>query len=212
MLEQSASLPGSAERVEHALAAGHLAGLAGSLAGLQRLGGLADDALGRRGVLLQVLGRGPGSTAFCTSGRISVLPSFVFVWPSNCGSCSFTEMMAAKPSRVSSPERFGSFSFRMPLRAGVIVDGTRDGLLEAVQMRAALVGVDVVGEGHDGVRGIGAWTTAWPLPRCRRRSRPRSRWACSAFPCPRSRYFTKSTMPPMRTGTPRCGGLAVRRR
>ena len=56
----------------------------------------------------------PWATAFCTSGRISVLPSFVFVWPSNCGSCSFTEMMAARPSRASSPERFGSFSFRRP--------------------------------------------------------------------------------------------------
>ena len=48
-------LAGHAERIEHVLAAGHLAGLAGSLAGLQRLSGLADDALGRRGVLLQVL-------------------------------------------------------------------------------------------------------------------------------------------------------------
>ena len=42
------------------------------------------------------------------------------------------------------------------LRAGVIVDGTRNGLLEAIHMRAAFMGVDVVGEGHDGVRGIGA--------------------------------------------------------
>ena len=57
----------------------------------------------------------PCVTAFWTSGRISELPSFVFVWPSNCGSCSFTEMTAAKPSRVSSPERLLSFSFRMPL-------------------------------------------------------------------------------------------------
>ena len=56
----------------------------------------------------------PWVTAFCTSGRISVLPSFVFVWPSNCGSCSFTDTMAAQPSRVSSPERLESFSLRMP--------------------------------------------------------------------------------------------------
>ena len=41
------------------------------------------------------------------------------------------------------------------LRAGVIVDGTRNGLLEAVHMRAALMGIDIVGEGHDGVGGIG---------------------------------------------------------
>ena len=43
------------------------------------------------------------------------LPSFVFVWPSNCGSASFTEITAVRPSRTSSPVRFSSFSFSMPL-------------------------------------------------------------------------------------------------
>ena len=52
--------------------------------------------------------------AVCTSERISVLPSFVFVCPSNCGSCNFTEMTAAKPSRVSSPVKLGSLSFKRP--------------------------------------------------------------------------------------------------
>ena len=41
------------------------------------------------------------------------------------------------------------------LVARVLVDGARDGLLEAVEVRAALVRVDVVGERHDGVRGVG---------------------------------------------------------
>ena len=42
------------------------------------------------------------------------LPSFVFVWPSNCGFSSFTDMTAASPSRTSSPSRLSSFfrSFR----------------------------------------------------------------------------------------------------
>ena len=42
------------------------------------------------------------------------LPSFVFVWPSNCGLRSFTETTAARPSRTSSPSSFSSFfsSFR----------------------------------------------------------------------------------------------------
>ena len=43
------------------------------------------------------------------------LPSFAFVWPSNCGFCSFTEITAASPSRTSSPSRLSSFSFRRPL-------------------------------------------------------------------------------------------------
>ena len=37
-----------------------------------------------------------------------VLPSLVLVWPSNCGLASLTEMIAASPSRISSPESFSS--------------------------------------------------------------------------------------------------------
>ena len=45
------------------------------------------------------------STWFLTSG----LPSFVLVWPSNCGSGSFTLTTEVRPSRVSSPARLPSF-------------------------------------------------------------------------------------------------------
>ena len=54
-------------------------------------------------------------TTRCTNVLASVLPSFVFVWPSNCGSPSLMEMTAVSPSRMSSPVRFSSFSLRMPL-------------------------------------------------------------------------------------------------
>ena len=47
---------------------------------------------------------------FCTNDLASVLPSLVLVWPSNCGSASFTWMIAVRPSRTSSPVRFSSFS------------------------------------------------------------------------------------------------------
>ena len=49
-----------------------------------------------------------------TKPSIGGLPSLVFVWPSNCGSWSFTETTAVSPSRTSSPVRFGSFSFSIP--------------------------------------------------------------------------------------------------
>ena len=52
------------------------------------------------------------ATAPSTRGRMSALPSFVLVWPSNWGSSSFTEMMAVKPSRMSSPERGASVAFK----------------------------------------------------------------------------------------------------
>ena len=53
-------------------------------------------------------------TVVSTSERMLVLPSFVFVWPSNCGSRSFTLTIAMSPSRTSSPSRFSSFSFKRP--------------------------------------------------------------------------------------------------
>ena len=57
-------------------------------------------------------------TVVSTNDRISVLPSFVFVCPSNCGSRSFTDTMAVIPSRMSSPMRLSSFSLsRALLRA-----------------------------------------------------------------------------------------------
>jgi len=40
----------------------------------------------------------------------SELPSFVLVCPSNCGSLTFTEITAARPSLMSSPVRLASFS------------------------------------------------------------------------------------------------------
>ncbi|GIU90076.1 MAG: hypothetical protein KatS3mg010_1175 [Acidimicrobiia bacterium] len=46
-----------------------------------------------------------------TSERISVLPSFAFVWPSNCGSGRRTETIAVSPSRTSSPWKVVSLPF-----------------------------------------------------------------------------------------------------
>ena len=53
-------------------------------------------------------------TAAWTKPSTGGLPSFVFVWPSNCGSRIFTEMIAVSPSRTSSPWRFASFSLSSP--------------------------------------------------------------------------------------------------
>ena len=44
----------------------------------------------------------------------SVLPSFVLVWPSNCGCGIFTDTTAVMPSRMSSPLTLSlSFSERL---------------------------------------------------------------------------------------------------
>ena len=47
-------------------------------------------------------------TMLFTNVRISLLPSFALVWPSNWASVSLTEMTQVRPSRQSSPETFSS--------------------------------------------------------------------------------------------------------
>ena len=54
-------------------------------------------------------------TTDSTAVRASVLPSLVFVWPSNCMELIFSESTAVKPSLKSSPDRDASFSFNKPI-------------------------------------------------------------------------------------------------
>ena len=84
-----------------------------------------------------------------TSERMGTLPSLALVWPSNCGSFSRTDTMAVRPSRMSLPSRFSSFSFSRLRGPGVAVDHVGQGLLEALLVHAALGGRDPVGEGED---------------------------------------------------------------
>ena len=61
--------------------------------------------------------------------RMDGLPSLVLVWPSNCGSRSLTDTIAARPSRQSSPVSGSSFSFRRPfVRAYSLSVRVRDAL------------------------------------------------------------------------------------
>ena len=114
-LEQSLSLLGHARALEGALAAGGLTGVAGGEAGPGGVDGLVDD------LALASVGFSSNQSAsfslvaFSTSERIETLPSLPLVWPSNWGSWRRTEMMAVRPSRMSSPWRFSSFSLRRPL-------------------------------------------------------------------------------------------------
>ncbi len=111
--EQSASLPGSVEfssadlrRVRsRALRAASRARAASTDL---RMTLLASDGFSSKNSAR------PRFTACCTKPSIGGLPSLVLVWPSNCGSWIFTEMMAVRPSRTSSPDRFGSFSLSSP--------------------------------------------------------------------------------------------------
>ena len=141
------------ERVQHALAARHLARLACGFAGLERLGGLADDALGRGRVLLEVLGQALGHGVLHQRADLGVaqlrlrlsLELRVVQLHGHDGRAALARVVAGE---------VGILLLEDALRAGVLVDGARDGLLEAVEVRAAFVRVDVVRERHDGVRGV----------------------------------------------------------
>ena len=74
----------------------------------------------------------------------------------------------------SSPVSASSFSLRRPFVAGVVVQGAGQRRLEAGEVRAALVGVDVVGERVGRLDVASRSTASRPRPR-RRRSRSRSR-------------------------------------
>jgi hypothetical protein len=86
---QSRSLCGHGARVERALAPGEVAGLAGGLAGLRREHPFWQMRLASAGCSSsQAPSRSP--TICETKPSTSVLRSLPLVWPSNCGSGSFT--------------------------------------------------------------------------------------------------------------------------
>ena len=149
--EQSASLPGSANEsstflrrvISRALRAASRALRAWVALPMIRFAGAGFSSRNSAS---------PFVTAPWTRPRISVFPSFVFVVALKLGIVQLhgddgREALA----RTSSPERFGSLSFKRSLASRIFVDRARQGVLETVEVRAALVGVDVVGKRHDRV-------------------------------------------------------------
>ena len=102
-------LAGQAGAVERRLAPGQVTGALGGHAGPGRQGRLLHDLVGLAGVLLQPLGQllvgGPLHQR--ADGDVAQLGLGL---PLELGSRSRTEMMAVRPSRMSSPWRFSSFS------------------------------------------------------------------------------------------------------
>ena len=123
-----------------------LARLAGGLARLGRQHAFFKDRLGFFGILLKETTPSFSFTACCTNDSTSGFSSLSFVWLSNCGSGSLTLMIATNPSRTSSP--LGRMSFIRFFGLGIPIDRAGQGGLKPAQMRAAVVVVDVVGEGQ----------------------------------------------------------------
>ncbi len=83
--------------------------------------------------------------------RISVLPSLVLVWPSNCGLLQLDRDQRREALAHVLAAEVLFLLLEQVLLAGVVVDGARERAAEAGEVRAALGGVDVVGEREDGL-------------------------------------------------------------
>ena len=111
-------LAGKACRLEQALATGEVSCLPGCGAGLCCLGCLVDDAPGIAGVLVEPLGKGLVHGLLDERLDLGVAELRLRL-ALELGLRTLAEITAVRPSRTSSPWRFGSFSLRrcVPVRS-----------------------------------------------------------------------------------------------
>ena len=148
-LEQSASLPGMPALEQATCGGWHCGRSWRRRAPAPRLIAFLTTLVGLGGVLLEPLGEASRWWPSATSERISALPSLALVWPSNCGLRSFTEMIAVRPSRMSSPRRLSSFSLSRALARAYLLTHDCERGLEPLDVHPALGGGDAVGEPVD---------------------------------------------------------------
>jgi hypothetical protein len=142
-------LPGKAARIESGLAAGELAGLAGGFAGARRVNALADDLAGDGGVLVEILAKLFVHERFDVALDVAIELALGLAFElglrklhGDDGDEAFAHVVAID----------GDFVLLLLEHAGrvcVIVDGAGERGAEAGKVRAAVDGVDGVGEGKN---------------------------------------------------------------
>ena len=141
-------LAGQRRRLEQALAAGRLARLAGGVAGLACLLGLLDDLAGGLGVLLQIIGQSIGHDLERERAHVGAAKlGLGLTLKLRIGQLDRDDGRKALAHVVTA--QVGVLLLEQVLLAGVIVNHAGEGGAEALEMHAALGGVDVVGKRHD---------------------------------------------------------------
>ena len=144
-------LVGHARALERGLAPGGVAGLTRRDAGPRRLHRLLDDACCASAGCSSSQSASFSLVARSTSDRMETLPSLALVWPSNCGSRSFTRDDRGEALTDVLALEVVVLLLEEALAACVLVHHVGEGLLEALLVHAALDGGDAVGEGVEAV-------------------------------------------------------------
>ena len=141
-------LTGQRRRLEQALAAGRLARLAGGVARLAGLLGLLDDLTSGLGMLLEVIGKAVGHDLERQRAHIGAaelglglaLKLRIGQFDRDNGRKALAHIVAGQ---------VGVFFLEQVLLARIVVDHAGERGAEALEVHAALGGVDVVGKRHD---------------------------------------------------------------
>ena len=141
-------LAGQRRRLEQTFATGRLARLAGGVAGLAGLLGLLDDLAGGLGVLLQIIGQSIGHDLERERAHVGAAElGLGLALKLRIGQLNRNDGRKALAHVVTA--QVGVLLLEQVLLAGVIVNHAGEGGAEALEMHAALGGVDVVGKRHD---------------------------------------------------------------
>ncbi len=142
-------LAGQAAAVERALAAGEVAGLAGGLAGASSFNGLVDDLAGDGRILLEEHAESLVDEGLHDAGDVGVELALGLAFELRLRQLDADDGDEAFAHVVAAEILLHVLEEAKLLADGV--DGARERGAEAGEMRAAVDGVDVVGEAEDGL-------------------------------------------------------------
>ena len=146
---QSASFPGQAAGIERGLAAGQLASLAGRFAGAGGVNALADDFAGDRGVLVEIFAELFVDERFDEALDVAIELALGLAFELRLRKFHGDDGDEAFAHVVAIDRDFVLLLLEHAERIGVVIDRARERGAKAGKVRAAVNGIDRVGEGEN---------------------------------------------------------------